>query len=267
MGARAAAMPTISSAEDVGVKARAHVTFFRARLSRAGCHGHVPGALLVKKNIKNRCKGRPGQAQTHIFIYTSACASGDASPGGGEGEREEGKEGSMRSSRSQGAWGDGEAGGPSCSGGGDRDGVRGGDAVGVGETGAAYASGTARARATGAAAGAGESAAGPPLCPATISARAAVPGAARASARAPASAASRARRTSHAECRSKASSMETLSRSRTAARRRTSKAMAERAKGAKEGVAQELSSMRDEGTERPTRDEGHKRELPPKKKL
>ena len=90
-----------------------------------------------KKNLKNRCKGRPGQAQTHI--YTSACASGDASPEAGEGERgEEGKEGSMRSSRSQGVWGDGEAGGPSCSGGGDRGGVRGGDAVGVGETGAAY---------------------------------------------------------------------------------------------------------------------------------
>ena len=32
----------------------------------------------------------------------------------------------MRSSRSQGVWGDGEAGGPSCSGGGDRGGVRGG---------------------------------------------------------------------------------------------------------------------------------------------
>ena len=66
----------------------------------------------LKENIKNRCKGRPGQAQTHI--YTSACASGDASPGGGEGERGEEKEGSMRSSRSQGVWGDGEAGGPWC---------------------------------------------------------------------------------------------------------------------------------------------------------
>ena len=45
---------------------------------------HRYGGYYIK-NIKNQCKGRPGQAQTHI--YTSACASGDASLGGGEGER------------------------------------------------------------------------------------------------------------------------------------------------------------------------------------